>query len=932
MRTRSQSLFASLLAAAAVTLPVQAQQGTLIGRVVTESGAAVQAAQIDIIGAQSTSVLSNDQGQYRASLPAGTYDLVVTSIGSREQRHDNVSVRAGETTTLDIVLATRAEELDPIQVTASRGVQERQTQTVATVHTVTALEIEERPAQTLADHIRGAPGVDVISEGLQSTNVVVRGFNNIFSGALFMLTDHRLAGLPSLRVNLMHFIPAADQDIEQVEVVLGPGSALYGPNTANGVVHFLTKSPIDAPGTTVTLGSGYRTVGRTQGVFEPPDGQSLFQGSFRSAWAVDDRFGIKISGQYVQGDEWPYVDPTEEAARLQASQTPSECLALKTARGLTSQQATQACDRVGVRDFDIERFGGEVRADWRFADDGSVIATYGRTEASGIELTGLGAGQTNDWIYEFYQLRFNKGRLFAQTYYNTSDAGDSYLLQDGLTLADHSGLFVSQIQHGLALAEGRQDFTYGFDFFGTRPDTDGTINGTYENDDEMNEWGAYVQSKTAVTEQLDLILAGRVDHHSVLDKRVWSPRAALVFRPADGHSLRFSYNRAFSTPSSLNYFLDISGGRAPEPLGQLGYGQRAYGTAGGWSLQPGGVTQMRSPCLGANSSALIDPPDASVLWPCLIAIAQAQNPALAGQLAALLAAPPSSAQVPWMLFDINTSEVQPLVGAVLPDATPTQESYTETFELGWTGVLQNRVQISTDVYRMKKSDFVSPLIAQTPLFTLSGPALAQYLTAVLTPSGQQALAVPLATGLAQIPLGVVASTEVKGSRTPEVIATYRNVGEVTLWGADAAIEAFVTDNWTVSGTYSWVQDDYFEIEDGDPIALNAPKHKGSVGLAYRNLRQGFTGAGRLRFHSEFPAESAGYVGTTCVTGEPLGLFDEECVESAAIFDVNFSWRVPTTEATLQLVVNNVFNTAYRSFVGVPAIRRFGMISVRYDLF
>jgi outer membrane receptor protein involved in Fe transport len=69
-----------------------------------------------------------------------------------------------------------------------------------------------------------------------------------------------------------------------------------------------------------------------------------------------------------------------------------------------------------------------------------------------------------------------------------------------------------------------------------------------------------------------------------------------------------------------------------------------------------------------------------------------------------------------------------------------------------------------------------------------------------------------------------------------------------------------------------------------------------------------------------------------VTGQPLGLFDEECVEAATIVDTNFSYQVPGYRATLNLTVNNVFNTAYRSFVGVPAVRRMGILSITYDLF
>ncbi|HET9948746.1 MAG TPA: TonB-dependent receptor, partial [Longimicrobiales bacterium] len=739
------------------------------------------------------------------------------------------------------------------------------------------------------------------------------GFNNIFSGALHMLTDYRLASVPSLRVNLMHFIPATELDVERMEVVLGPGSALYGPNTANGVVHVITKSPLDSPGTTVTLGAGER---------------SVFQGSFRSAWALDDRFGVKVSGQYLRGDEWPHVDPTEEFARLQAADSATRpiCIQDKEVRGLPTPSAIAACDRVGIRDYDIERWGGELRADWRFADDGTVVATYGRTNSTGIELTGLGAGQARDWVYEFFQVRASKGRLFGQAYYNTSDAGGTYLLQSGLPLVDRSSLFVAQLQHGVGLFDGRQDFTYGVDFFGTRPETEGTINGVYEDDDDIDEIGVYLQSRTALTDQLDLVLAGRMDHHSVLDDQVWSPRAGLVYRPFDGHSFRASYNRAFSTPGSLNFFLDISGGLAPE-IGPLGYSVRAFGTGpDGWSLQPGGVTQIRSPVI-SGGQVLTPPPDASALWSAAVGVLSEQGAIDDGTRALLEANPPAAGEVAWMLVNPNTLEAQPLDGAVLPAVPPVRESYTESFEVGWTGLFANRLQVSADVYYMKKNDFISPLLLQTPLLTMNAADVVAHLSPLVGPSN----AIALGAGLARVPLGVVSSSETS-ARGAELLVTYRNVGDVDLWGADVAFEWFVTDEWSLTGTYSHMSEDYFEIEGGDPIALNAPKDKGTLGVAYRNPAAGFTAGARLRANGEFPAESAGYVGTTCVTGQPIGLFDEDCVEAAALVDVNLSWRVPRTEATLQLAVTNLFDTDYRSFVGVPEVGRLALISVRYDLY
>ena len=163
----------------------------------------------------------------------------------------------------------------------------------------------------------------------------------------------------------------------------------------------------------------------------------------------------------------------------------------------------------------------------------------GRNTSSGIELTGLGAGQTSDWVYEFFQARVRKGPFFAQAYYNASDAGDSFLLRSGPALVDQSSLFGAQAQYGFALADDRQEFTFGGDYFATRPESQGTIYGSFEGIDDINEYGGYLQSKTALSEQLDLIVAGRLDSHTVLPSEVFSTRAAFVFQPKEGHSFAF---------------------------------------------------------------------------------------------------------------------------------------------------------------------------------------------------------------------------------------------------------------------------------------------------------------------------------------------------------------------------------------------------------
>ena len=931
---RAKKLGLSGLALAALvtwTAQAQAQQGTLSGRATNaEDGSSISQAQIQVLGgAADTGVLSDNQGNYRISLAAGTYDVVVAVLGYRLSRFNNVRVSAGQTTTLDMELLSQAQLLDPIVVTASRGRPEKSTEAVATVHRISSVEIAERPAAALVDHLRSAPGVDVITHGLQASNVTVRGFNNIFSGALHMLTDHRLAGVPSLRVNLTHFIPSNSADVDRMEVVLGPGSALYGPNTANGVVHILTKSPLESQGTSVTLGGG---------------GRSLFQSSFRSAVLLGDDFGVKVSGQYLSGDEWEFNDPTEAANRTAATANPATCLADKAIRGVTGAAAQTACDRIGIRDFSIERYGLEARADWRFTDNGTFVATYGRNNSSGIELTGLGAGQAKDWVYEFYQARVNVDRFFAQAYLNTSDAGGSYLLSSGVPLVDRSKLAVGQLQHGFDVADGRQDFTYGFDFFGTRPNTEGRINGIYETDDAMDEWGVYLQSKTALTDKVDLILAGRIDSHSILPSKVFSPRAGLVVRPTEEQSFRFAYNRAYSSPSSLNYFLDISNGFAPG-LSALGYGLRAFGTGrAGWSLQnaDGSFKGFRSPFNPGGPSQMVPIQGATQFWGASIAVLQAQVAAgaLPADLAAILpvlgALSPTPADIRAMLFNPTTQDLFLATEVSLPAVPSIEDSNTETFEVGWTAIIDQRFKITADVYYAKKNNFVSPLLLQTPLVTLNGQdvgafitvpiatAITQQLMALgLDPATAQATAaaqagtlVPqLAAGIAAVPIGVISSPEI--SDGSDLIVTYRNVGDLTLWGSDVALQWFLDDYWMLTGTYSHVSNDTFEIDDGAPISLNAPKNKGSLALAYRNAVKGFNAEARLRFNSGFPAVSAGFDGD---------------VLSTKVVALTLGYDVPSTAATLQLAVSNLFDSDNQAFVGVPNIGRFLMLRAKYDIF
>lgn len=927
MRPTVRTLLMALVLVLAITSGARAQQGTITGTVVdAEAQRPIPEAQVQVLGGGAPAgVLTDAGGRFRISVAPGSYSIVVTRIGFETRRVDGVSVAAGQARDVLVTMASQALVLNPVIVSVSKRA-EKAVDAPATVAVVSETAVEERPVTSPVEHLKTVVGVDIISQGLQASNVVVRGFNNIFSGATHFLTDHRIAGIPSLRVNLMHFIPSTDEDVARMEVVLGPGSALYGPNTANGVVHLLTKSPLTEQKTTVSVAGGE---------------QSVFKGTFRTSQLLGEDLGIKLSGSYFRGDEWEFVDPVEAAARAAIDENPAAYRAQLAALGVPADEIEARVARVGVRDFETERWSGEVRADWRVSDAGTLVAQVGRSDNTGIELTGIGAGQTDGWAYTYYQTRFNAGRFFAQTYLNTSDSHDVFLLRSGAPLVDQSRMWVSQLQHGTDIADGRLDLTYGLDYLLTTPDSRGTIHGQYEEDDEISEVGGYAQVLARLADQWELVTAMRLDKSSVLEDPVWSPRAALVFKPQEEHAFRATFNRAFSTPTTLNMFLDISGGRLPGGAGQLGYLVRAQGPGKegiSFTDASGGLAGMLSPFTpqAAGGPSQLLPVDVNTLWRFGVGLLQATGRIDAQTAGFLSMLDAGQGGVGINALDPITGGLTPLGEVTVPDVPRLKENTTTTIELGYQGIVDNRVALAADVWSSTIKNFTSPLIPWTPLLTLDRASLGAFLVANGLPpqtAGQIAAGLGGApeANLPAVPLGVVSSPDVRPLGA-DLVTTYVNYGEVDLWGADVSAQAFLTDQWSLGLTASLVSDDHFTIEDivgiERIVALNAPKRKGTASIVYRNLAAGFNGEVRMRHTEGFPANSADFIGTAClgVTG-PLV---QDCVEAATLFDLTLGYGIRNTGARLQLYVSNVFDSDYRSFVGVPDIGRLALLQLKYE--
>ena len=879
-----------------------------------------------------TTGISDATGAFSVTdLTAGIYTITASLPGYSDVIMADIALAVDDTKAVELTLSSEVIQLEQISTTASRR-REKVLEAPASVALVGDSEIKDRVAPSVTEHLKSVRAVDVVSAGLGASYVVVRGFNNVFSGSLLSLVDNRIASVPSLRVNSYSFIPTVSEDIEQIEIVSGPGSALYGPNSANGVMHIVTRSPFTSQGTTVSIGGGER---------------SILMGSLRHAGVVNETIGYKFSGNYFRGNDWQ--------------------------EGRTKEDIEGEGDLV----FDTYKASGEFRVDYSPNDDTTAIVASGFTQATGIELTGIGAGQAQNWTYGYLQGRFIHKDLFAQAFWNRSNAGDTYVVRSGDPTIDNSDLYVGQLQHGYNFGNS-QRFTYGLDVLLTRPDTETTINGINEEDDNINEIGAYLQSETRILPQLKFIAAGRVDDHNQLEDMVLSPRVALAYQPNDDHNLRVTYNRAFNTPRTSDLFLDILSAKDAFQLGAnfqpaLGFSPNIDIRAQGVRSETGftfkrsadGRPEFRSPFSplakfpAETYIPLDDPVFTNVMWSVgRSAVMSGVKPVFEGGLTAQeLPAPTVKALldgfdnlIPQQVIGVKNvlRSLDPQVGnfvdvADVNDVNPLKPTITQTYEVGYKGILMNKLAFSADVYHSRIKDFVGPLVVETPNVFLDpvtlGASLGEQITVALAdpqnvvlnqallafdaPSqggnGNGSAVDELVTlfvagtennGAAFIPFGTVTPEE--ASDPNAVMLTYRNYGDISLNGLDLNFTYYLNSSLSFGANYSFVSKDLFENVEGlGDIALNAPKNKFGASVQYFNADLGLGVGLRTRFVAGFPVRSGVYIGD---------------IESYYTFDFNAGYDLPIgPRPRLSLTVQNLLNRRHQQFIGAPEIGRLSMV-------
>ncbi len=174
------------------------------------------------------------------------------------------------------------------QVISASRIPQAANRAPATVYVVSGEELRTSGSQTLWDALRAVPGVDISIFRTFQGRESIRGLNKSFNNRTLVLVDGGSTSLGSIDQSLWEVFPLLFAEVERLEVVQGPVSALYGANALNGVINIVTKKPGQLGGGLISYGGGERQTQNASLVYGRQSGKMGYK--FGLGWRTGNRF------------------------------------------------------------------------------------------------------------------------------------------------------------------------------------------------------------------------------------------------------------------------------------------------------------------------------------------------------------------------------------------------------------------------------------------------------------------------------------------------------------------------------------------------------------------------------------------------------------------------------------------------------------------
>ena len=408
-------------------------------------------------------------------------------------------------------------------VTGASKYQQELTDAPASVSIVTSDDIRKGGYRTLAEVLNSVRGFYVTYNRAYSF-VGLRGFSPLgdYGTRLLLLVDgHRLNDAVYEQAPVGADFPVDLDLVDRIEVIRGPGSALYGTNAFLAVINVITRNGKDLKGGELSTSGGS---------YNAWTGRGTGGGKLKSG--VD----LLFSGSYRDSAGKQHLSFPEYAATNNG-----------TAQGLDGESSWDLLTKVAWKDFSLLLLHQNRDKTVPTASYYSIFNDPGEKTTDRHTLAGLSYNRHTGWADLNARLTYNRYEYDGD--YPLDNAGVRTLNRD-LTVAEWVGsdLYASKSfgDHMLTLGmEHRWQFTEQQRNFDVTP-----VPATVLDDNHTNVvQGYYLQDEYHILDNLILNAGLRFDHYDNFGGTT-NPRAALIWKPQNATVLRLSYGEAFRAPNA----------------------------------------------------------------------------------------------------------------------------------------------------------------------------------------------------------------------------------------------------------------------------------------------------------------------------------------------------------------------------------------------
>jgi outer membrane receptor protein involved in Fe transport len=247
----------------------------------------------------STGTFTDDKGNFKlTTTQQPPFILVFSSIGFETQEVHVQNAGGG----VDIKLAPASSLGREVVVSATRSAI-RSLESPVSIERIGSTAAHEAAGPNFYDAICNLKGVDAVTSSLLFKTMGTRGFNGSGNTRMNQFVDGMDNQAPGLNFSVGNIVGPSELDLDNVELLPGASSALYGSGGMTGTILMTSKDPYKYQGFSAEYKQGVNHIGDAS-----MNAQPYYNVGARYAQAFNDKFAFRISGDYTRATDWTAND------------------------------------------------------------------------------------------------------------------------------------------------------------------------------------------------------------------------------------------------------------------------------------------------------------------------------------------------------------------------------------------------------------------------------------------------------------------------------------------------------------------------------------------------------------------------------------------------------------------------------------------------